>query len=150
VTTVAANLRAIVRRGLLDAGMEYEVAEGYRRSMRTKAPSVDVGVATLSGGNQQKVVLSKWMFPDPDVLILDEPTRGIDVGAKFEIYKLIQELSDEGKGVVVISSELPELLGMTHRIYTICEGRITGVVNTADTDQEQLMRMMTTTASAAV
>ncbi len=150
VTTVAANLRAIVRRGLIDAGMEYEVAEGYRRSMRTKAPSVDVGVATLSGGNQQKVVLSKWMFPDPDVLILDEPTRGIDVGAKFEIYKLIQELSDEGKGVVVISSELPELLGMTHRIYTICEGRITGVVNTADTDQEQLMRMMTTTASAAV
>ncbi len=149
VTTVAANLKAIVRRGLIDSGMEYEVAEGYRQSMRTKAPSVDVGVATLSGGNQQKVVLSKWMFPDPDVLILDEPTRGIDVGAKFEIYRLIQELSDEGKGVVMISSELPELLGMTHRIYTICEGRITGVVNTADTNQEQLMRMMTTTSSAA-
>jgi putative multiple sugar transport system ATP-binding protein len=149
VTTVAANLRGVVRRGLIDDAMEFQVAEGYRKSMRTKASSVNAGVTTLSGGNQQKVVLAKWMFPDPDVLILDEPTRGIDVGAKYEIYRLIQELSDEGKGVVMISSELPELLGMTHRIYTICEGRITGVVNTAETNQEQLMRMMTTTASAA-
>jgi putative multiple sugar transport system ATP-binding protein len=128
--------------------MEHEVAEGYRKSMRTKAPSVNVGVATLSGGNQQKVVLAKWMFPNPDVLILDEPTRGIDVGAKYEIYRLIQELADEGKAVVVVSSELPELLGITHRIYTICEGRITGEVNTADANQEQLMRMMTTTAAS--
>ncbi len=149
VTTVSANLDGILRRGLIDDAMEYEVAEGYRKSMRTKAPSVDVGVKTLSGGNQQKVVLAKWMFPDPDVLILDEPTRGIDVGAKYEIYRLIQELSDEGKAVVVISSELPELMGITDRIYTICEGRITGVVDTAEANQEQLMRMMTTTASMA-
>jgi putative multiple sugar transport system ATP-binding protein len=149
VTTVSANLRAIVRRGLLDTGMEYEVAEGYRKSMRTKASSVNAGVTTLSGGNQQKVVLAKWLFPDPDVLILDEPTRGIDVGAKYEIYRLIQEFSDEGKAVVMISSELPELLGMTHRIYTICEGRITGSVDTSEANQEQLMRMMTTTASSA-
>jgi putative multiple sugar transport system ATP-binding protein len=148
VTTVAANLDGILRNGLIDNGMEHEVAEGYRKSMRTKAPSVNVGVATLSGGNQQKVVLAKWMFPNPDVLILDEPTRGIDVGAKYEIYRLIQELADEGKAVVVVSSELPELLGITHRIYTICEGRITGEVNTADANQEQLMRMMTTTAAS--
>jgi putative multiple sugar transport system ATP-binding protein len=149
VTTVAANIDGILRNGLIDDAMEFEVAENYRRSMRTKAPSVNVGVSTLSGGNQQKVVLAKWMFPDPDVLILDEPTRGIDVGAKYEIYRLIQELSDEGKAVVVISSELPELMGITHRIYTICEGRITGEVRTAEADQEQLMRMMTTTASTA-
>jgi putative multiple sugar transport system ATP-binding protein len=149
VTTVAANIDGILRNGLIDDAMEFEVAENYRRSMRTKAPSVNVGVSTLSGGNQQKVVLAKWMFPDPDVLILDEPTRGIDVGAKYEIYRLIQELSDEGKAVVVISSELPELMGITHRIYTICEGRITGEVETARADQEQLMRMMTTTASTA-
>ena len=149
VTTVSANLDGIIRNGLIDAAMEHEVADGYRKSMRTKAPSVNAGVTTLSGGNQQKVVLAKWMFPNPDVLILDEPTRGIDVGAKYEIYRLVQELADEGKAVVMISSELPELMGMTHRIYTICEGRITGEVNTADADQEQLMRMMTTTVSTA-
>ena len=146
-TTVSANLKAIVRRGLLDFDQEYAVAEGYRRSLRTKTPTVDAGVTTLSGGNQQKVVLAKWMFPDPDVLILDEPTRGIDVGAKFEIYRLIHELADQGKAVVIISSELPELLGMSDRIYTICEGRITGELPAADADQEKLMRMMTTTSS---
>jgi len=146
-TTVSANLKAIVRRGLLDFDQEYAVAEGYRRSLRTKTPTVDAGVTTLSGGNQQKVVLAKWMFPDPDVLILDEPTRGIDVGAKYEIYRLVHELADQGKGVVMISSELPELLGMSDRIYTICEGRITGELPAAEADQEKLMRMMTTTSS---
>ncbi|MGO1257851.1 MAG: ATP-binding cassette domain-containing protein, partial [Brachybacterium sp.] len=110
---------------------------------------IDVGVATLSGGNQQKVVLAKWLFPEPDVLILDEPTRGIDVGAKFEIYKLIQDLADQGKTIIVISSELPEVLGICDRIYTICEGRITGEVDRADADQETLMRMMTTTVGSA-
>ena len=146
-TTVSANLKAIVRRGLLDFDQEYAVAEGYRRSLRTKTPTVDAGVTTLSGGNQQKVVLAKWMFPDPDVLILDEPTRGIDVGAKYEIYRLIHELADQGKAVVMISSELPELLGMSDRIYTICEGRITVELPAAEADQEKLMRMMTTTSS---
>jgi putative multiple sugar transport system ATP-binding protein len=149
-TTVAANLKAIVRRGLLDLDMEYRVSEDYRKSLRTKAPSVDVGVTTLSGGNQQKVVLAKWMFPDPDVLILDEPTRGIDIGAKYEIYKLINNLADQGKAIVLISSELPELLGVSDRIYTICEGRITGEMPSAEADQEKLMRLMTTTASTAV
>ncbi|MGV8967866.1 MAG: multiple monosaccharide ABC transporter ATP-binding protein [Cellulomonas sp.] len=146
-TTVSANLKGITRRGLLDADAEYAVAESYRESLGIRTPTVNAGVTTLSGGNQQKVVLAKWMFPNPDVLILDEPTRGIDVGAKFEIYRLIQGLADEGKAVLMISSELPELLGVCDRIYTICEGRITGVLASEDADQESLMRMMTTTTS---
>lgn len=148
-TIVSANLAGVVKRGLLDFEKEFEVAEHYRKALRIKSPSVDVGVATLSGGNQQKVVLSKWMYPDPELLILDEPTRGIDVGAKYEIYKLIQDLADQGKAVIVISSELPELLGISDRIYTICEGRITGELLAADADQEQLMRLMTTTSTTA-
>ena len=148
-TIVSANLRAIVRRGLLDSHKEQEVSEAFRTSLRIKSPTVEAGVTTLSGGNQQKVVLAKWMFPEPDVLILDEPTRGIDVGAKYEIYKLIHALADEGKAVVVISSELPELLGMSDRIYTICEGRITGVLDRGEADQERLMRLMTTTKAGA-
>ena len=148
-TIVAANLKDIVTRFLLSPRKEAAVAEKYRKELRIKAPSVDVGVATLSGGNQQKVVLAKWMYPEPQLLILDEPTRGIDVGAKYEIYKLIHALADSGKGVVVISSELPELLGITDRIYTICEGRITGELAAADADQESLMRRMTTTSTSA-
>ncbi|MGP5376779.1 ATP-binding cassette domain-containing protein [Brachybacterium alimentarium] len=148
-TIVSANLRAVVRRGLIDDAKERSVAERYRTSLRIKTPGVDIGVATLSGGNQQKVVLAKWLFPEPEVLILDEPTRGIDVGAKFEIYRLIQELADQGKAVIVISSELPEVLGICDRIYTICEGRITGEVPRPEADQETLMRMMTTTVGSA-
>ncbi|AQP45430.1 multiple monosaccharide ABC transporter ATP-binding protein [Tessaracoccus flavus] len=147
-TIVSANLRGIVRRLLLQPQLENAVAEGYRKDLRIKSPSVDVGVATLSGGNQQKVVLSKWLYPSPKLLILDEPTRGIDVGAKYEIYKLIHQLADEGKGVIVISSELPELLGICDRIYTICEGRITGDLLASEADQETLMRRMTTTSTA--
>jgi putative multiple sugar transport system ATP-binding protein len=146
-TIVSANLTSIVSGGLLDFDQEHRVAEEYRSALRIKTNDVDAGVTTLSGGNQQKVVLAKWMFPDPEVLILDEPTRGIDVGAKFEIYKLIQNLADQGKAVVVISSELPELLGIADRIYTICEGRVTGVLDREDADQERLMRMMTTTST---
>lgn len=142
-TIVSANLQKILRHGLLDLDEEHAVAERYRRDLSIKTPSVSAGVNTLSGGNQQKVVLGKWLYPDPQVLILDEPTRGIDVGAKFEIYKLIFRLADEGRAVIVISSELPELLGITDRIYAICEGRITGVVNTRETSQEELMRLMT-------
>ncbi len=104
---------------------------------------MDEGVNKLSGGNQQKVVLAKWMFTDPDLLILDEPTRGIDVGAKYEIYGIIQQLADQGKGVIVISSELPELLGLCDRIYTVFEGAITGVIDKADATQENLMKQMT-------
>jgi putative multiple sugar transport system ATP-binding protein len=142
-TVVAANLKAILTNGLIDFGKEFQVAEKHRNSLKIKTPSVDVGVATLSGGNQQKVVLAKWLFTEPDVLILDEPTRGIDIGAKYEIYKLIRELADIGKAVILVSSELPELLGMSDRIYTIFEGKITGVSNSKDATQEKLMRMMT-------
>jgi len=104
---------------------------------------VNDGVRKLSGGNQQKVVLAKWMFTDPDLLILDEPTRGIDVGAKYEIYGIIQSLAAQGKGVIMISSELPELLGLTDRIYTIFEGAITDCIPTDQADPETLMKSMT-------
>lgn len=146
ITTVAANLRAILRGRLLDLDKEFQVAEKYRRSLNVKTHSVNSSVTTLSGGNQQKVVLGKWMFTEPDVLILDEPTRGIDVGAKYEIYRLIQELADQGKAVIIISSELPELLGISDRIYTVFEGSITGVLDRQEANQEKLMRMMTNTS----
>ena len=146
-TIVSANLKDIISHGLLQPSKETEVAEEYRTDLRIKTSSVDVGVATLSGGNQQKVVLAKWMYTSPKVLILDEPTRGIDVGAKYEIYKLIHALADQGKAIIVISSELPELLGITDRIYTIREGIITGEMAATDADQETLMRRMTTTST---
>jgi putative multiple sugar transport system ATP-binding protein len=145
-TTVAANLRKISHNYVVDPNQEFTVAEQYRKSLRTKTPSVEEGVAKLSGGNQQKVVLAKWMFTDPDLLILDEPTRGIDVGAKYEIYGIIQQLANQGKGVIVISSELPELLGLSDRIYTIFEGAITGVLNKDEATQESLMKLMTSAA----
>ena len=145
-TTVSANLKAITNGLVVDERKEFAIAEGYRKSLRTKAPSVNEGVAKLSGGNQQKVVLAKWMFTDPDILILDEPTRGIDVGAKYEIYGIIQELARQGKGVIVISSELPELLGLSDRIYTIFEGAITGVLDKQHATQESLMKLMTSAA----
>ncbi|MDR7276570.1 putative multiple sugar transport system ATP-binding protein [Catenuloplanes atrovinosus] len=142
-STVSAKLSKIRKFLKLDEVAEYKAAEGYRKSLRIKTPTVDEGVNKLSGGNQQKVVLAKWMFTDPDLLILDEPTRGIDVGAKYEIYGIIQQLADQGKGVIVISSELPELLGLCDRIYTVFEGSITGVIDRADATQENLMKQMT-------
>ncbi|MCY0904872.1 multiple monosaccharide ABC transporter ATP-binding protein [Arthrobacter sp. H14-L1] len=148
-TTVSAALQKVSTYSVVDENREYAVAESYRKQLRTKAPSVDEGVAKLSGGNQQKVVLAKWMFTDPDLLILDEPTRGIDVGAKYEIYGIIQQLANQGKGVIVISSELPELLGISDRIYTIFEGAITGVVSKEDASQESLMKLMTAAKKSA-
>ncbi|MDJ0320879.1 multiple monosaccharide ABC transporter ATP-binding protein [Pseudarthrobacter sp. PS3-L1] len=138
-----AALPKLVTKGWVDKNKETVVANGYRKSMNIKAPSVAAVTGKLSGGNQQKVVLSKWMFSDPDVLILDEPTRGIDVGAKFEIYTIIAKLAAEGKAVIVISSELPELLGICDRIYTLSAGHITGEVPIAEATQESLMHFMT-------
>ena len=146
-TTVSARLSRITHGFAVNEREEYTYAESYRKSLRTKAPSVNEGVGKLSGGNQQKVVLAKWLFTEPDLLILDEPTRGIDVGAKFEIYGIIQKLASEGKGVILVSSELPELLGLSDRIYTIFEGAITGVLDKTEADQEALMRLMTRTTA---
>jgi putative multiple sugar transport system ATP-binding protein len=146
-TTVSAKLKKIAKNFVVDRRAEHKYAEDYRQALRTKAPTVEYGVSKLSGGNQQKVVLAKWLFTDADLLILDEPTRGIDVGAKFEIYGIIQRLASAGKGVIVVSSELPELLGLSDRIYTICEGRVTGVLDKDKADQESLMALMTTTSS---
>ena len=146
---VSAKLSKIASRGVIDAYTESDVADDYRKRLRIKTPSVDVGVAKLSGGNQQKVVLAKWMFTDPDLLILDEPTRGIDVGAKYEIYTIIQQLAAQGKGVILISSELPELLGISDRIYTIFEGQITDDLPVAEATPENLMRSMTSVRQKA-
>jgi len=129
--------------GFVDRDKEATVAGEYLKSLNIKAPNVNVVTGTLSGGNQQKVVLSKWMYSDPEVLILDEPTRGIDVGAKYEIYTIINRLADEGKGVIMISSELPELLGVCDRIYTLAEGRITADVPRSEATAEFLMQHMT-------
>ncbi|MEV0994419.1 multiple monosaccharide ABC transporter ATP-binding protein [Nonomuraea sp. NPDC050202] len=139
----AAGLKGLAKRGWVNDNEEYRVAEEFHKSMNIKAPSVNSVVGQLSGGNQQKVVLSKWIMTEPDVLILDEPTRGIDVGAKYEIYTIINRLADEGKAVLVISSELPELLGLCDRIYTLSEGRITGEVPRQEATQESLMHLMT-------
>ncbi|GAA2077527.1 multiple monosaccharide ABC transporter ATP-binding protein [Microbacterium hatanonis] len=143
VNVSAAALGKLARLGVIDRNREYAVAEDYRKQMNIKTPSVSTLTGFLSGGNQQKVVLSKWIYSGPDVLILDEPTRGIDVGAKFEIYGIINELAAQGKAVIVISSELPELIGLADRIYTIAEGRLTGEIARADATQEELMRHMT-------
>jgi putative multiple sugar transport system ATP-binding protein len=138
-----ASLKSFVSLGLVNNNEEFKKASEYRDSMNIKAPSVLSITGQLSGGNQQKVVLSKWINVNPDVLILDEPTRGIDVGAKYEIYLIIQRLAAEGKGIIVISSELPELLGICDRIYAIAEGRITGEVERKDATPELLMKYMT-------
>jgi putative multiple sugar transport system ATP-binding protein len=138
-----AGLRKLARRGWVHDNEEFRVADRYRTSMNIKAPNVLAVTGKLSGGNQQKVVLSKWLFTDPDVLILDEPTRGIDVGAKYEIYSIINEMADQGKAVLVISSELPELLGICDRIYAMSAGRITGEVSREEATPERLMQHMT-------
>ncbi|MBG6056851.1 putative multiple sugar transport system ATP-binding protein [Cryobacterium sp. MP_M5] len=143
VNVSAAALATLAKYGVIDRHREYKVAESYRTRMNIKAPTVSAITGKLSGGNQQKVVLSKWIFAGPDILFLDEPTRGIDVGAKYEIYGIINELAAAGKAVVVISSELPELLGISDRIYAISDGRITGEVAGVDATQESLMHYMT-------
>lgn len=147
-TITSAGLNKVSKNTVIDRLKEFAVAEQYRKQLRIKVDSVHRNINTLSGGNQQKVVLAKWLFTDPELLILDEPTRGIDVGAKYEIYGLIQQMADQGKGVMMISSELPELLGICDRIYTIFEGRITGVLDRNEATQENLMRLMTTPTSA--
>ena len=147
VNTTLANLKGVSSKGgVINPDKEISVAEEYRQKLRTKCTSIEQDVGKLSGGNQQKVLLSKWMYTDPDVLILDEPTRGIDVGAKYEIYCIINDLVAQGKSVVMISSELPEVLGMSDRIYVMNEGRLVGEFEQKDASQEKIMQCIISSA----
>lgn len=138
-----ANLEELAHRGIVDANAEIKVANEYRASLNIKTPTVAQKVGNLSGGNQQKVCLGKWLFVKPNILILDEPTRGIDVGAKYEIYTIMNQLVQQGMSIIMISSELPEILGMSDRIYVVSEGRITGELPVAEATQEKIMEMAT-------
>ena len=139
VNTSLANMQGVSDNGIIDMDKEYQVAVEYKDKLKTKTPSVEQNVGNLSGGNQQKVLLAKWMFTDPDILILDEPTRGIDVGAKYEIYCIINDLVKAGKSVVMISSELPEVIGMSDRIYIMNEGKFVGEMKSDEATQENIM-----------
>jgi len=137
------NLHSLVKRGVIDRNKEIRVAEKYCKEINIKTPSIQQIVENLSGGNQQKVSISKGLFSNPEILILDEPTRGIDVGAKFEIYTLINALINEGMSIIMISSELPELLAMSDRLYVVAEGKITGELSKEEATQENVMRLAT-------
>jgi putative multiple sugar transport system ATP-binding protein len=139
----AANLKGISSKGVINDNEEVRVSKGYKDSMFIKAPSVEQIVGNLSGGNQQKVSLGKWLFVGPKLLILDEPTRGIDVGAKFEIYTIMNKLIEEGLSIIMISSELGEVLGMSDRIYVMAEGRIKGEMSIDEANQEKIMQFAT-------
>lgn len=139
VNTSLANLKEVSNATVIDTDKEYAVAEEYRDKLKTKTPSVEQLVGNLSGGNQQKVLLAKWMFAHPDVLMLDEPTRGIDVGAKYEIYCIINDLAAAGKCVILVSSELPEVLGMSDRIYVMNEGKFVAEMKAEEATQENIM-----------
>lgn len=143
-----ANLNGVSGMGVIDEGREFAIAQDYKKKINIRCPDVFQFVSNLSGGNQQKVVLSKWLFAGPEILILDEPTRGIDVGAKYEIYCLIAQLAKEGKCIILISSEMPELLGMTDRLYVMNEGSFIAEMKTSDASQENIMRAIVTAGRA--
>jgi len=142
-----AGLKKVSKHQVIDADREIGVAEEYRNKLNIRSSSILQKAGNLSGGNQQKVVLSKWIFTEPEVCILDEPTRGIDVGAKYEIYTIINKLADEGKSVIFISSELPEILGISDRIYVINEGRIVGEFSREEATQEGIMKCIMQSAA---
>ncbi|MCV4234845.1 sugar ABC transporter ATP-binding protein [Virgibacillus sp. LDC1] len=142
------GLSKLAKNMVINDREEILVAEDMRKKLKIKTPNILQKTGNLSGGNQQKVVLSKWIYAEPDILILDEPTRGIDVGAKYEIYAIINQLADEGKAVLVISSELPEIIGICDRIYVMSAGRMTGEVSREQASQETLMRYMTKNGGA--
>lgn len=138
-----ANLKDLSNNGVINKNEEIKVANEYKASLGIKAPSIEQKVGNLSGGNQQKVSLSKWLFVEPNVLILDEPTRGIDVGAKYEIYTLMNKLVEQGMSIIMISSELPEVLGMSDRVYVMSEGKIVGELSQKEATQEKIMQLAT-------
>ena len=132
----------------IDANAELQASLQQAKSLTIKAPNLEVLTETLSGGNQQKVVISKWLLSNPDVLIMDDPTRGIDVGAKFEIYKLMNDLAEKGVAIVMISSELEEVLGMSDRVMVMCRGHSTATLPVAEADKERVMALATGVAVA--
>jgi putative multiple sugar transport system ATP-binding protein len=138
-----ANLKEIARQSVVNQNAEVKVANEYKSSLNIKTPSVEQKVLNLSGGNQQKVSIAKWLFVKPEILILDEPTRGIDVGAKYEIYTIMVALVEQGMSIIMISSELPEILGMSDRIYIVASGRISGELPIAEATQEKIMHLAT-------
>ena len=139
MNTTLARMDKIAQKGVIDQNKERLAAEQMKDAMGTKTPSVEQKVGNLSGGNQQKALLGKWMFTEPNILILDEPTRGIDVGAKYDIYCLINGMVEQGKSVIMISSEMPELLGMCDRIYVMNEGKILAELDAKEATQEIIM-----------
>lgn len=139
INTTLANLEGVSKHKVIDKDEEYAAAVDYKKKLQIKCPTVEQNVGNLSGGNMQKVLLAKWMFAEPEVLILDEPTRGIDVGAKYEIYCIMNQLVAEGKSVIMISSEMPEILGMCDRIYIMNEGKMVGELNASEASQEAIM-----------
>jgi len=138
-----ANLREIAKNGVVDNNAEIKIANEYTTSLAIKTPSIEQKVLYLSGGNQQKVSLAKWLFVKPNILILDEPTRGIDVGAKYEIHSIMNDLVKQGMSIIMISSELPEILGMSDRIYVLSDGKISGELSIEEANQEKIMHLAT-------
>jgi methyl-galactoside transport system ATP-binding protein len=137
------------RLGIVDTGAARDDARRVLGRLQVRMPSLQTPITNLSGGNQQKVLLGRWLLWDPEILILDEPTRGIDVGAKFEIYTIINELAAQGKGILMISSELPELIGESDRIVVMCRGRLTGIVERAQADEATIMHLATDVEATA-
>ena len=140
---MSVGIDQIIKNTFINNGLEKQLSGKYIDILRIQTPSANQLIKYLSGGNQQKCVLAKWLFVDSDILIFDEPTRGIDVGAKQEIYRLLTELAQQGKGIIMISSELPEILGVSHRILVMHDGRITGEVYPEQTNQEEIMHYAT-------
>lgn len=140
--SIISNVRAYkTKYGLLNDALVTDDTQWVIDSMKVKTPSQKTNIGNLSGGNQQKVIIGRWLLTQPEVLLMDEPTRGIDVGAKFEIYQLMINLAKNDKGVIMISSEMPELLGVTDRILVMSNGRVAGIVDTKTTSQEEILRL---------
>ena len=139
--TVITNLEQYKTHGILSERKMAEAATREVAVMHTKCTSIEENISSLSGGNQQKVIIGKWLERKPDIFLMDEPTRGIDVGAKYEIYQLIIKMAKEGKTLIVVSSEMPEILGITNRIAVMSNHRLAGIVNTKETNQEELLRL---------
>ena len=145
--TVIANQKNYARMGVLDEHRRVEEASAGCKELNVKMPSLHTLIQDLSGGNQQKVLIARWLLTNSDILILDEPTRGIDVGAKYEIYNIMLQQVNNGKSIIMISSEMPELMGMSDRIVVMCEGRVTGILEKGQYSQEEIMRLATMFAS---